>query len=309
MMKRGYGSADRRRLPVQRPYHRERNVTVCIGALMHWHYPDEPTSGAAALALSDRMITAGDVEYEPFQQKVAFLAPGIVALVAGDFTVHSQAIKTTNEQLRNRTVIKPFDVANIFGQAIQSVQRKMAEDRFLAPLGLNTDSFLAQQKDMSEPFIASVTAQLQDHDGADVEALIVGITRDEAHIYEVDRRGTVRCYDDVGFAAIGIGGWHARSRLMQYGYVNSLGYGRALAATYAAKKAAEVAPGVGKFTDLNLITRDGVTPVSEELANRLFQLYEKYEEGVKGLQEDMINALIKPVHEQDEKAQEPEQPA
>jgi hypothetical protein len=73
---------------------------------------------------------------------------------------------------------------------------------------MNTDTFMAQQNDLTRDFIDRITNQLQEFRGDDVEALIVGGDGQEVHIYAVDTRGMTSCYDDVGFAAIGIGAWH-----------------------------------------------------------------------------------------------------
>jgi hypothetical protein len=77
----------------------------------------------------------------------------------------------------------------------------------------------------------------------------------------VDTGGSVNCCDDVGFAAIGIGAWHAKSRLMQGGYINNMFFAPALAVLYAAKKAAEIAPGVGRATDIQIVLREGHFPL------------------------------------------------
>jgi len=112
----------------------------------------------------------------------------------------------------------------------------------------------------------------------EVEALIVGFDEKIPHIYEVDKYGSIRCYNDVGFAVIGIGGWHARSRLMQFGYVNTLPYMAALAAIYAAKRAAEIAPGVGKAqTDIKLVFRDTNETLYPHVHAKLKELYERFE--------------------------------
>ena len=58
-------------------------MTVCMAALLRWEYPNKET-GQAVVTASDRMITAGDIEYEPQQHKVCFLRQNVVALVAGD---------------------------------------------------------------------------------------------------------------------------------------------------------------------------------------------------------------------------------
>ena len=254
-------------------------MTVCIASLFRWNYGTLalPDWGVAAITASDRMITAGDVQYEPQQLKVAIITENVSVLIAGDYTVHSEAIKRVMAHTQGSPQTKPHQIATVYGAEIQSVQRKNAEDMILAPLGLNTDTFLAQQKDMSDNFVADITSQLQDYEGSEVEAIVVGIENKNARLYTVDARGMVRCFDDVGFSAIGIGAWHARSRLMQSGYTNTWNLGPALAATFAAKKAAEVAPGVGSATDIRVVLRDASFPLWDHVDAELKKIYEEYE--------------------------------
>lgn len=223
------------------------------------------------------MITAGDIQYEPNQRKVAPLDNGQgVILIAGDYTVHSEAIRETKRQIASTPNPAPRNIALIYGQAIQAAKRRQAEDLYLAPLGLNTDSFLTQQPEMSPAAVASLTADLQSYQGDDVEALVVASNGADVELFHIDNRGTVRSYDDVGFAAIGIGGYHARSNLMQVGYTNTATLSRALAFTYASKKRAEVAPGVGSQTDMQMVFRDAVIPLWPEVFVDLERVYSVY---------------------------------
>jgi hypothetical protein len=276
--------------------HREEghNVTVCIAALFRWNYApvgEQPNVGIAAICASDRKLTAGDIEYEPPQRKISFITPRTLILVAGDIAVHSEAIMESHKQIKRDATVHPHNIAKIYGQAIQAIKRRHAEDIFLAPVGLNTDIFIAQQHDLSEGFIDKITNQLQRFEGTEVEALIVGSDGENAHIYTVDKRGMIATSDDIGFAAIGIGAWHARSRLMQVGYVNSVIFAPALAAVFAAKRAAEIAPGVGKFTDMHLVMKDAVIDLMPNVAAKLPELYDKYIEKRTTLEAEIVSEL------------------
>jgi hypothetical protein len=283
-----------RRRPEDRPEIRERGMTVCVAGIFRWNYAtnEKPDYGLAAITVSDRMITLGDVEYEPHQLKVGRITPKIMLMIAGDYTVHSQALRITHDHVGKNPNATPNNVATVYGTAIQAIRRKQAEDIILAPLGLNTDTFLAQQKELSDIFADGIKVQLQNFEGPDVAALIVGMEGEIAHIYDVDRNGTVRCFDDAGFAAIGIGAWHARSRLMQVGYTNFTTYAPALASLYAAKRTAEVAPGVGaKHTDIMLITRYGIEQLVQPTIDKLNELYAEYQTGHGALAEAIIDKL------------------
>jgi 20S proteasome alpha/beta subunit len=260
-------------------------VTVCIAGLFDWNYAKTGEDfGRAGFLLSDRMITAGDVQYEPRQRKWAEIASNITLAIAGDISTHSQALKDTHAQLRGDRAPAPYDVASIYGRAIQSIKRRKAEDLYLAPLGLNTDTLLVQTKEMSDSVTNALLERMQSHRGDDVEALLLGMSQPVgarqplAQIYTIDSDGVVNCCDDVGFAAIGIGGWHARSRMMQSGYTNTFRFSAALAVLYAAKKAAEIAPGVGRDTDIQMMTRDGGFPLWPEMQTKLETLYKQYDQ-------------------------------
>jgi hypothetical protein len=214
-------------------------VTVCIAGLCQWNYGTvaKPQWGFAAITASDRMITATDTKFEPNKLKVAYLTPLVLLLVAGDYALHSEAIYEMHKKLPGNPNKTPQNIAVLYGRELQTIKQRQAEDIFLAPLGMNSDTFIAQQKDMSDHFINRITNQMQEYRGEDVEALVVGIEGTLAQIYAVDPKGMIFCSNDVGFAAIGIGAWHAKSRLMQLGYHNNLYFAQALAAIFSAKKA------------------------------------------------------------------------
>lgn len=272
-------------------------VTVCVATLFHWNYGtlEKPELGLAAIAASDRMITNFDAEYEPEQLKFAFVTSRSCILIAGAYPIHSEAILETMKQLKTTPEAHPQNIALIYGRAIQAIKRRHAEDIFLAPLSLNTDTFLAQQKDFSEIFVDRLTTQMQEYRGDDVEALIVGSDGTSVHLYQVDSRGIASCMNDVGFAAIGIGAWHARSRLMQAGYVNTAGYSTALAATYAAKKNAEIAPGVGKATDMRLIIKNVIEPIRADVFEKLEAVYADFETKKRALTLEALAELQKTI--------------
>lgn len=263
--------------------HRDRHMTVCIAALFNWNYsadPAKPDWGKAAIVASDRMLTSGDVQYEPLLKKVAQVGDKTLILVAGDISTHSQAVKKTHERFPANKSASPEDVAVVYGREIQAIRQKAAEDIILSPLGLNTDSFIAQQKDMADSFISTITDQLQRFQGEDVDAIIVGVENDRAiRLYTVDKHGMVNNCEDIGFAAIGIGAWHARSRFMQSGFVNNWTAAYAWATVIAAKKAADIAPGVSKSTDYHLIFRNELRPMWPDMLEKMERQYEEFEAG------------------------------
>lgn len=271
-------------------------MTVCIAAGFLWNYakpggPDEYRR--AAIVASDRMITAGDVKYEPNQRKRAEIFEGTLVLVAGDVAYHSAALTATYTQTGDNAA--PETIATIYGQAIQNIKRKEAEDLYLAPLGLNTDTFIAQQREMSDSFASTLREQMQNHRSEEVAALVIGghAVRDRrsVRILEINTHGMVSAHDDVGFAAIGSGAWHAKSRLMQSGYVNTLYFPAALGFVFAAAKAAEVAPGVGSHIDMAVVFEDHVENLRPDIAAELPKIYKRYHDSSRKLAMDTVFEL------------------
>jgi len=269
-------------------------VTVCVATLFRWNYAkagSPPEFQICAIVASDRMITAGDVKYEPSQLKIAMMTSRTMVLVAGDYAVHSQAIQDTRRVIQGARDQSPENIAKLYGKSIQTIKQRRAEDLYLTPLGMNSDTFIAQQKDMADSFIDRITNQLQSYEGEAVEALVVGSDTKDVHLYLVDSRGISHCMDDVGFAAIGIGGWHARSRFMQAGYTNQSMFAQALAVTFAAKRAADIAPGVGEFTDVYLVMKDNYFPLWENVNKKLHDLYKSASDGITQIVVDSISSL------------------
>ena len=100
-------------------------MTVCIAALINWAYPDKQ-SGRAVIAVADRMLTSGDVEYEPPQLKIAFLRKRFVALVAGDIATHSEALTFTQRSLAGEPNDDVEAVAELYAKALRGIRRQRA---------------------------------------------------------------------------------------------------------------------------------------------------------------------------------------
>jgi len=108
-------------------------VTVCVACLCNWSFgPGEV--GRAAVTVSDREITAGDVEYEPPQFKVSFQTKRAMILIAGDYPTHSEALQQTQKIIRNTSEDDPATIAEIYASSLRQVKFKHACDIYLSPL-------------------------------------------------------------------------------------------------------------------------------------------------------------------------------
>lgn len=220
-------------------------MTICIAAICTW--------GAQKMIVgaSDRMLTAGDIEFEPSQSKIFALTPTghVIALTAGDTAAQTEICTKTSQQLTKRTVTDIGEIADIYGHQFAACRRRRSEQAILAPLGLDIESFAARQREMLPQLVDRIATDLRDHK-LEAETIITGVDASGGHIYVIRDPGEIARNDGVGFAAIGLGEWHAASQFMFRRYTSQWTFPRASMLTYSAKKRAEVAPGVGRETDM-----------------------------------------------------------
>jgi len=251
-------------------------MTVCIAAICVGTNPDQSV-GRSVIVASDRMMTAGDTEYEPPRVKICFLRKNILILVAGEFPAHTEAISRVSEAFSADQSPSGIDIASRYGRHIADFKRRRAEHVFLSPFGLTMDTFLLRQSSMGGNIVNDLHFQIQNHN-LEVEAVVASVDGEAANIYHIDQDGFVTTHNDSGFVSIGIGRSHASSQFMQLGYTNTWPFVAALSLVHLAKKTAEVAPGVGRATDIYVISKDGSRPIEPEIASQLESLYIKYTE-------------------------------
>ena len=264
-------------------------VTVCLAAICN----DSKT----VIGASDRMMTAGDVQFEPPQSKIWQLTSSIVAMYSGDTSVLTGILRAVaieaNAHVREHPNmwLRVEAVAEIYRRCYWLAHVKGAEDKVLSPLGLTAPSFLGAQGTMDQDVVADLTAQMQEWSFPDLNSVIIaGVDVDGpqgppgtehityAHIY-VAHNGEVACHDRVGFAAIGIGTSHAESQFMYSQHNVRETFRDTILLTFLAKKRAEVAPGVGEDTDMFMIGPGlgSYTTIGDHVLDALTAIHQEYQ--------------------------------
>lgn len=111
-------------------------MTVCIAATFQLTYPNKD-AGRAVLAVSDRMLTAEDIEYEPSQLKIGLLTKTAIVMVAGEIYAHSEAIGLTRRHLMAAPEKNIAKIAEVYASYIRKFKTRHAAQLFLSPLGLD----------------------------------------------------------------------------------------------------------------------------------------------------------------------------
>jgi len=143
----------------------------------------------------------------------------------------------------------------------------------------------------ADGILGDLAAKVMSYRGEYTEAIVVSGDGESAHIYHVDRDSLATCRDDVGFVAIGAGEPHAKSQLMSTQYNNGMNFPTALGLLYAAKKRAEMAPGVGKETDLFVVYRTGHEEIWPEIKAEMERLYNEFESERLSLADEKLREL------------------
>lgn len=244
------GLVDRRRRHRQK---REEGfpVTVCVAALCEG-YPRGMIVGA-----SDRLVTAGDIQAEPLQTKIYQLTSSIAIMVSGDNLLNDEILKRVTADTVARIAADPEDwigveeVADLYRKYYQDAFLKRVENDLLAPLNLDRDTWITQQRLLKKSLVHSLAKDILNFEPSPegVEVIVAGVDTSGAHLYVVGG-SDVSCWDSSGYAAIGKGYWHAQSQMMFAGHTSARPAPEVVLDVYFAKKRAEVAPNVGKYTDM-----------------------------------------------------------
>jgi ATP-dependent protease HslVU (ClpYQ) peptidase subunit len=221
-------------------------LTVCIAA----------RAGNVVVAASDRMLTAGDVQFEPtIGSKVVLLTTSIFMMTAGDSAIQAEICSRVMKTVHARILEASerwwlvSEVADLYVLYYNEVRNKRASDIVLSPFSLDHKSFLSEQHMMNSELANNLAKELINYDLPPVETIVAGTDPAGTHIYTVSGN-IVDCVDSIGFAAIGSGSRHASSQFMFARHAWNSPFADSLLLTYIAKRKAEVAPGVGIGTDM-----------------------------------------------------------
>src|SRR6267378_5337329 len=140
------------------------DVTVCIAAICERNI---------ILGAADRMITSGDIEFEPSDKapvppvfKIEFIMNSITAMTAGDSGFQSEAMLYVRAAIWAQIHASPTvwpTVRDAVGHYIDFYNQKKlreAEAKFLLPFDLDRKSFRTEQKEMAPKVAAHLTAEM-----------------------------------------------------------------------------------------------------------------------------------------------------
>lgn len=266
-----------------------KNMTICIAAIA--------CNRKGIVVATDRMVTASGLalEYEHDSKKMDVISNNCLAMTAGDALIGWEIINNLQQKDDSR-----FDyIAGKVGEKYVIVRDQKLNESYFQPVGLTLDNFLKEGKNILPEAMFSQMMQTAGNFALDIVILLAGVDKRGAHISTVtapQKSGNlITPFDRIGYHAIGSGGVHATVALALCGHSVNAPIEKALYNIYKAKRAAEVAPGVGESTNMAIIDEKGIKVVSDEIIATLSSILDEEKGHVSELNEvkGAINGMEK----------------
>jgi len=246
-------------------------MTICIGAICE--------RGSSLILASDTMITNAtlSIQFEHKTRKMTSLSDLCIALTAGDALAYTELFNAVQSEIARLREPSIGEIVSKIKECYQAIRELEIKERILNPRGFaDFQDFYRAQNLLVSDVALSIQMQIDSYDyGLDI--LVAGISQDVAHIYGIFDPGTSKCFDSIGFHAIGSGLSHAVNTLIVRGHHQEMPMKEAFIVTYEAKKMAEKAPGVGNnITDICIMTPRQILYFPRDRVEELHGIYEKW---------------------------------
>ena len=264
-------------------------MTICLALVCE--------DGKSLVAVADRMVsdTSLSLEFEQRTRKIVQIGPSFATLTAGDALAHTDLLRDTSDSISGMAQPSVREVAAAVEGCFIQHRQALAEKFVLKRVGLDYETFLEKQQNLSDALVLALSAEYQSIE-LGVELLVAGVDSSGAHLYEISDPGTARCFDSIGYAAIGSGLPHAEGFLTEADYSPEISLNRGVWLAYVAKRRSERAPGVGsRFTDILTIDSENganfLNHVSLEQLNSIYQDYLQQLANASFSVESLVNQL------------------
>jgi len=246
-------------------------MTICIAAICE--------KGSSLVLATDSMITNEglSIQFEHPTKKMTSLSDSCIALTAGDALAHTELFNMVQGEITKLKAPLILEIVSKIKECYQRIRKSEIMGKILIPRGFNNfEDFYKAQRVLIPDIALTIQNQIDRYEYG-LEILVAGISEEVAHIYGISDPGTSKCFDAIGFHAIGSGLPHAINTLIARGCHQSSDLKEALLIVYEAKKMAEKAPGVGaNITDICIMKPQGITEFPRDKLGQLNKIYEKW---------------------------------
>jgi hypothetical protein len=235
-------------------------MTICIAAIA------KNGSKEAIVFATDHMITTNLGQFEHTIQKYKQINQSTVAMLAGNPLLFDNLIE----------VDKTAPYSNIekkIHENFKKIRKDNIEKEILNIYNVD-ESFVLEALKGTVPnqYVDTILDKITKYN-LQTGILLIGFEGDVAQIAEINETGFEN-FRDITFHAIGSGRDQAVNTILFQRHSKAAQILPTLYIVYKAKRNAEVIPGVGKETDLALLTTDGYQRIKDSDMKILSQIYE-----------------------------------
>lgn len=225
-------------------------MTVCIAALYE--------NGKGCILASDQMTTAHfPIGYEFENDEVEKIVKvsdsiSVYALISGDVLFANGVIGEARKEITTQGITVTAGIAEIFRKSYQAVRIQRIIRNELEPRGLDMPTYYQNHKNILPQIIQLVDNAFKTYNPR-VEFIVAGQGETASQIFSIVNPGDSTCHNPIGYATIGSGAPHAMYSLIESNYKKSLDKTKVKELVEKAKQRSEVAPGVGKDTQVIIV--------------------------------------------------------
>ncbi|MFA4877140.1 MAG: hypothetical protein WC586_06970 [Methanoregula sp.] len=238
-------------------------MTICIAAI------GKEGKDEVIVAATDHMITMGNLgQFEHTISKYKELNKNTIAMLSGIPLLFDDLIQMPGNNLTY------FEIKAQIKKNFKSKRNEIFQDHVLDLYGMTWERFVdAVEKPFPNPLIEEIMKQ-NNKFKLKSSVLLAGFDGDKAIISEISER-TYADFRDMNSHAIGSGSIQAVNTLMFQKHDKSDTLNTTIYDVYKAKRNAEVAQGVGKETELIVLTKGkGCRTITSESFKLLKEIYD-----------------------------------
>lgn len=224
-------------------------MTICIAALAE--------DGRKIVAAVDRMITANfpiPTEFETDDvPKIYSVGNSALAMSAGNALSAYEIMERAKAQIQSQQISKIEQIVEVIRKTYQDYRQQLIVEKYLEPRGLNLTSYYGMQQKLVLGIVQDIENQLM-HFNIGVDLIVAGCRDgEECHIFSVTHPGVSTTHDAIGHVSIGSGAPHVMYYFIGSNYRKGMSVEEVKKIVLDAKKRSQVAPGVGKQTELIIV--------------------------------------------------------
>lgn len=259
-------------------------MTICIAAIGI----DDKGKEAIVFA-TDHMVSYPQMgQFEKTIDKYKKLNTNTVAMLSGNPLIFETLIGKCRKECS-------FDeIAQTIQSSMIELKEQIIQKQLLDIYKINYDYLKEVLKaPIPNPYIDNLLRAISGF-SLQTSILLIGFKDDTAQIAEIIENA-ISNLRDIAFGAIGSGAVQALNTLLFQGQSSNDSLAATLYNVYKAKRNAEVSVGVGKETDIMILTKAGLTEINDDNIKILSTIYEselkfgKTNEKVK----EMLNSTLK----------------